>query len=116
MDPQHCLLEKDSLSFLFYFYLVLIWKRWTSAVPACASHTPSPAPSIHTTALQQKKLYVSKIVWILKLHWLNMDLDLQSLLGLHVTLCAQLYSLAESPHTPPPPNLGSYTTTLLVSR
>ena len=30
-----------------------------------------------------------------------MDLDLQSLFGLHVTVCEQLYSLAE---TPPPPN------------
>jgi hypothetical protein len=46
--------KKDSFRFLFYFYLVLIWKRWTRAVPAWASHTPSPAPSIHTTALQAK--------------------------------------------------------------
>jgi len=36
-------------------------------------------------------------------HRLNMEVDLQSLFGLHVTLCAQLYSLAETPH---PPSLG----------
>ncbi len=36
---------------------------------------------------------------------LNMEVDLQSLFGLHVTWCAQLYSLAE---IPPPPNLYSY--------
>jgi hypothetical protein len=39
-------------------------------------------------------------------HTLNMKLDLQSLFGLHVH-CAQLYSLAETPH-PPPPRLWAY--------
>ncbi len=37
---------------------------------------------------------------------LNIELDLQSLLGLHVTWCAQLFSLAETPHRP---HLVSYT-------
>ncbi len=32
-------------------------------------------------------------------HRLNMEADLQSLFRLHVTWCAQLYSLAETPHT-----------------
>jgi hypothetical protein len=31
-----------------------------------------------------------------------MEVDLQSLFGLHVTWCAQLYSLAETPQLPPP--------------
>jgi hypothetical protein len=35
-------------------------------------------------------------------HRLNIELDLQSLFGLHVTLCALLYSLADHA-TPPPP-------------
>ncbi len=37
-------------------------------------------------------------------HRLNKELELQSLFGLHVTWCTQLYSLAETPetHTPPP--------------
>jgi hypothetical protein len=39
-------------------------------------------------------------------HRLNMELDLQSLFGLHVTWCAQLYSLAETPQLPPPPAFG----------
>ncbi len=40
---------------------------------------------------------------------LNMAEDLQSLFGLHVTLCAQLYSLAKTPQLPPlPPHLGSH--------
>jgi hypothetical protein len=30
--------------------------------------------------------------------------------------CAQLYSLAETTHPPPPPDLGSYTRALLVSQ
>ncbi len=34
-------------------------------------------------------------------HWLNMELDLQSLFGLHVTWCTQLLSLAETPQQPP---------------
>jgi hypothetical protein len=47
-------------------------------------------------------------------HWLHMELDLQSLFGL---LCIQLYSLAETPATPPLlPHLGSYTRALLVSQ
>ncbi len=36
-------------------------------------------------------------------HRLNMEVDLQSLFGLHVTWCAQLYSLAETPQPPPYP-------------
>ncbi len=39
-------------------------------------------------------------------HRLNMEVDLQSLFGLHVTWCAQLYSLAETSHLPPPPAFG----------
>ncbi len=39
-------------------------------------------------------------------HRLNMKVDLQSLFGLHVTWCAQLSSLAESPQLPPPPAFG----------
>ncbi len=35
-----------------------------------------------------------------------MEVDLQSLFGLHVTWCAQLYSLAETPQLPPPPAFG----------
>jgi hypothetical protein len=36
------------------------------------------------------------------LHSLNIEVDLQSLFGLHVTWCAQLYSLAETQQLPPP--------------
>ncbi len=40
-------------------------------------------------------------------HRLNMELNLQSLFGLHVTWCAQLFSLAETPQPPsPPPAFG----------
>jgi hypothetical protein len=52
-------------------------------------------------------------------HRLNMEVDLQSSFGLHVTWCAQLYSLGETPQPPPPPNtphLDSYTRALLVSK
>jgi hypothetical protein len=45
-------------------------------------------------------------------HRFNMELDLQSLFGLHL----YLYSLAESPQLPLPPHLGSYTRALLVSQ
>jgi hypothetical protein len=36
---------------------------------------------------------------------LNMEVHLQSLFGLHVTWCAPLYSLAETPQLPPPPRI-----------
>ncbi len=48
-----------------------------------------------------------KISWM---HRLNMELDLQSLFGLHVHSCTHCLS----PRNPPPPNLGSYTRALLV--
>ncbi len=43
-------------------------------------------------------------------HWLNMEVDLQSLFGLHVTWCAQLYSLAETQQLHPslPPHLDQF--------
>ncbi len=51
------------------------------------------------------------------LHRLNVEVDLQSLFGLHVTSCAQLYSLAETPELLPiPPHWDSYTRALLVSK
>ncbi len=42
-------------------------------------------------------------------HRLNMELDLQSLFGLHVTWCAQIYSLADTQQPGPPfsPHLDS---------
>ncbi len=43
-----------------------------------------------------------------------MELDLKSLFVLHA--CAHLYSMAETPQSPPPPHLGSYTRALLVSQ
>ncbi len=51
-------------------------------------------------------------------HMLNMEFVLQSLFGLHVTWCAQLFSLAESwdPATPLPPHLGSYVREALLVR
>jgi len=48
------------------------------------------------------------------MHRLNMELDLLSLFGLHVQRCT--YPLAEAPQRPPPPHLGSYTRTLVVSQ
>ncbi len=36
-------------------------------------------------------------------HRLNMELDLQSSFGVHVTSCAQLFSLTETRNPPPPP-------------
>jgi hypothetical protein len=51
-------------------------------------------------------------------HRLNMEVDLQSLFGFHVTWCAQLYSLTETQQSPPPsPRIGTrITRALLVSK
>ncbi len=50
-------------------------------------------------------------------HRLNMKVDLQSLFGLHVTWCAQLFSLAETPQLPPSPRIWTrITRALLVSK
>ncbi len=49
-------------------------------------------------------------------HRLNMDVDLQSLLGFHVTWCAHLYSLAVTLQLPPfPRNWTRITWALLVN-
>ncbi len=40
-------------------------------------------------------------------HRLNMEVDIQSLFGLNVTWCAQLYSLAETPQHPLSPRIGT---------
>ncbi len=48
--------------------------------------------------------------------WLNMEVDLQSLFGLHVMWCAQLYSLAETPQFPLPLIWARITRALLVSK
>ncbi len=45
-----------------------------------------------------------------------MEVDLQSLFGLYVTWCAQLYSLAETPQFPPPRTWTRITRALLVSQ
>ncbi len=47
-------------------------------------------------------------------HKLNMDLDLQSLFGLHVHGCTHWRRPRKPP--PPPPYLGSYTRALLVNQ
>ncbi len=49
-------------------------------------------------------------------HRLNMELDLQSIFGFHVTWCAQLYSLAVTRQPPIPQHLSSYTRALLISQ
>ncbi len=50
-------------------------------------------------------------------HRLHMEVDLQSLFGLHVTWCAQLYSLAETPLLSPSPRIWTrITRALLVSK
>ncbi len=51
-------------------------------------------------------------------HRLNMEIDLQSKFGLHVTWCVQLYSLAETPAaTPLSPRIWTrITRALLVSK
>ncbi len=43
-------------------------------------------------------------------HRLNMEVDLQSLFGLHVTWCAQLYSLAETLQPAPSPRIWAHKT------
>ncbi len=39
-----------------------------------------------------------------------MELDIPSLFGLHVTWCAQLFSLAETPATPLSPRIWAHKT------
>ncbi len=45
-----------------------------------------------------------------------MEVDLQSLFGLHVTWCAHLYSSAETPQLPPSPRIWTRITRALLVR
>ncbi len=45
---------------------------------------------------------------IIPIHRLNIEIDPQSLFGLHVTWCAQLFSLAETPQPQPSPRLWAH--------
>ncbi len=49
-------------------------------------------------------------------HRLNMEVDLQSLFGLHGSWCAQLYSFAETPQLPPSPCIWTRITRALLVR
>ncbi len=70
-----------------------------------------------TTPWRRSTISPSQGQWIWLMHWLNMEVDLQSLFGLHVTWCEQLYSLAETPQLPPSPRIGTrITRALLVSK
>jgi hypothetical protein len=66
--------------------------------------TPPPPPS-HSPDLSVA--VVVREIRKIRNHRLNMELDLQSLFGLHVTWFAKLFSLAETPQPPLP--FGPYT-------
>jgi hypothetical protein len=76
---------------------------------------PSIVGQLNRYSLPHSESYGNLLRRIGIYHRLNMDVDLQSLFGLHVTSCAQLYSLAETPH---PPRIWTCITTraLLVSK
>jgi hypothetical protein len=60
---------------------------------------------------------VEMLSWMRSSHRLKMEVDLQSLFGLRVTWCAQLFSLAETPQLPPSPRIWTrITRALLVSK
>ncbi len=77
---------------------------------------PPPSPTLAVLATMATPL-PSRLVFLVSVkHRLNMEVDLQSLFGLHVMWCAQQCSLAETPQLPPPPHLDSYTRALFVSK
>ncbi len=94
-------------------------RRWQSTGPAWSATRSSSArressSSTYSTSTPWSSSTTSASTWIpairytytLDTHRLNMEVDLQSLFGLHVTWCAQLYSLAETRQLPP--HLDSY--------
>jgi hypothetical protein len=88
----------DFLVFLLYTVCTII-KTALSAAPQISLCRRGAGIKHSTVAL------LSPIECIPQ-HRLNMEVGLQSLLGLHVTWCAQLYSLAETPQLPPSPPFG----------
>ncbi len=72
---------------------------------------------ISTAIAEQKEDGWPELIYRWGLQRLNMEVDLQSLFGLQVTWCVQLYSLAETPQLPPSPRIWTrITRTLLVSK
>ncbi len=96
----------------------ICWRcpRWRSGSSGSSTISISTRTTFQPLGETLERLYcVSYIRLLSKMemwcnHRLNMELDLQSSFGLHVTWCAQLFSLAETPQPPPsPPHLVSYT-------
>ncbi len=58
----------------------------------------------HTLQIASRMTTHSHIL-IQREYRLNMEVDLQSLFGLHIPWCAQLYSLAETPQLPSSPRI-----------
>ena len=98
-------LETGSLSLT----LCNIFSRWGPRV-LIGSYTPPRTPPLLSTIFQcvapSGGQFSAPLHLLLTInHRLNMEVDLQSLFGLHVTWCAQLYSMAETPQLPPFPRI-----------
>ncbi len=79
----------------------LRWRRPRGTPPTSHGSPTASSPPPPRISLAAGRGYIL-LTWT---HTLNMEVDLQSLFGLHVTWCAQLFSLAETPQLPPSSSL-----------
>jgi hypothetical protein len=67
---------------------------------------PYPSAGMAARIIHECTLYLGANQLFLFIHRLNMELAFQSLFGIHVTGCAQLYSLDETRNSLPPSAFG----------
>ncbi len=95
----------------------ILWAtRWRSTETTSTGTNPSSRPSTGSSSTQTPWLDTVRVIYtgvigiswctlgygtVCTIHRLNMELDLQSLFGLHVQSCT--HCLAETPPPPPPP-------------
>ncbi len=77
---------------------------------------PGQLPALPDLELNKEKMkYLNKTTLSHTINMVNMELDLQSLFGLHVQCTAVLIGCGPQPPSPPP-HLGSYMKALLVNQ
>ncbi len=114
------LLSRFNLFNLIFFQYNLNWLF--NEKTTLSGRVPPPQPAAmwpgNPAQLSLKQLAIRlNLHFIQSMHRLNLEVDLQSLFGLHVTWCAQLHSLTDTPQLPLPPALGLQDLyTILVSR
>ncbi len=94
------------VSFLYFHFSKISFLSWVVSCISLRQDLSQPVSLLLSVPLYLHfpvSLACGARNWLGATHRLNMELDLQSFFGLHVTWCEQLYSVSETPHPPSSP-------------